>query len=120
MTGLFISERGGENKTSVAAKKLSIFIGINTLDMIKIDVEGAEIQVLDDIITQDKLEQSNRYIIEYHHRINGAKSDFSKFLKHFEDKNYEYNIKATFNKTGFFQDILINIYKDENIAKLNI
>lgn len=116
MKGSFISVRGGENKISVTTKKLSTFIDVNTFDMIKVDVEGAEIQVLDDLVTQGKLEQSDRYIIEYHHRLNGAKSDFSKFIKHFEDKNYDYNIKANFHKTGSYQDILIDLYKNENIA----
>jgi len=114
LKGLFISARGGENKITVTTKKLSTFIDVNTFDMIKIDIEGAEVQLLDDLVTQGKLEQSDRYIIEYHHRINEAKSEFSKFIKPFEDKNYEYYIKATFNKTGSFQDILINLNK--NIA----
>ena len=112
MKGSFISERGGDNKISVAIKKLSSFIDTNTFDMIKIDVEGAEIQLLDDLITEDKIEQSDRYIIEYHHRIDEAKSEFSTFIKPFEDKNFEYNIKASFKPAESFQDILINLNKN--------
>jgi FkbM family methyltransferase len=115
LVGSFIKERGGKNKITVKTQKLSSFINTNVFDLIKIDIEGAEIEVIDDLATQGKLEQCERYIIEYHHRINREKSKFSHFLKHFEDTNYEYNIK-TFGDIGSFQDILLNLYKDENIA----
>lgn len=116
LVGSFIRERGGENKIIVKTQKLSSFINDNVFDLIKIDIEGAEIEVLDDLVTQGKLKQGQRYIIEYHHRINREKSKFSHFLKHFEDANYEYNVKTNFGDMGSFQDILLRIYKDENIA----
>ena len=63
-------------------------------------------------ISEGKINQINQYLIEYHHRINGAKSDFSVFIKHFEDNNYEYNIRTGFTLMGYFQDIFLNVYKD--------
>ena len=112
LKGSFISERGGENKIIVETQKLSKIINTNVFDLIKIDIEGAEIQVIEDLISEGKINQINQYLIEYHHRINGAKSDFSVFIKHFEDNNYEYNIRTGFTLIGDFQDVFLNVYKD--------
>lgn len=116
LSGSFISERGGKNKIIVKTQKLSDIIDAEKFDLIKIDIEGAETQVIENLITEGKIGQSNRYIIEYHHRINGEKSHLSNFIKHFENNNYEYNIRSNFSRIGGFQDILLHIYKDENIA----
>ena len=66
-----------------------------------------------DLLESGKMSQSDRYIIEYHHRIESAKSNLSEFIKFFEDQNYEYNIRSDFSEIGSFQDILLSFYKDE-------
>lgn len=115
LIGSFISERGGENEIRVKTRKLSEIINNEEFDLIKMDIEGSEIQVIKDLISERKINQIKRYLIEYHHRISGIKSNFSYFIKCFEDNNYEYNIRTNFNQTGDFQDVFLDIYMEENI-----
>jgi len=113
LVGSIHKTRGGDNKITVNCKKLSSYIGTSHFDLLKMDIEGAEMGVLQDLITENKLKQSDRYIIEYHHKIHGARSEFSKFISPFEKNDFEYSIRTNFNELGNFQDVLLNIYKDE-------
>ncbi|MCM2303037.1 MAG: hypothetical protein NDI80_10485, partial [Flavobacteriaceae bacterium] len=65
-----------------------------------------------DLVKTNKINNSKNYIIEYHHKINNNKSALSSFIKPFEESGFDYNIKSSFNKIGAFQDILLNIYKE--------
>ncbi|SEA89061.1 methyltransferase, FkbM family [Flavobacterium gillisiae] len=107
-----IAERGGEENFKIESDKLSNYLN-DTIDLIKIDIEGSENQVLNDLVLSDKIKSTKNYIIEYHHRINNRKSSLSSFIKPFEESGFEYNIKSSFYATGVFQDILLNIYKEK-------
>lgn len=106
-----IKERGGEKVIKIQTQKLSSYMN-DVVDLVKIDIEGSEIQVLKDLVETNKINNSKNYIIEYHHKINNNKSTLSSFIKPFEESGFDYNIKSSFNKIGAFQDILLNIYKE--------
>ena len=116
LTGSMIKARGGNHKIIVQSQKLSSFIGSAEFDLIKIDIEGAEIFVIEDLVAEGKLNQSERYFIEYHHRINRDKSNLSKFIKCFEDNHFEYNIRSDFSKIGSFQNIFLDFHRDNDIV----
>jgi FkbM family methyltransferase len=110
--------RGGNTQNYVDSIKLSNFIknnDIQKIDLIKMDIEGAEIDVIKDLSESGKLTITNNFIIEYHHKIGGnQKSKLSSFLKTFEDHGFEYQISASYkplNSRNKFQDILIYFYK---------
>lgn len=105
-----IAERGGHETFKIESDKLSNYLN-STIDLIKMDIEGSENQVLNDLVFTNKIKNAKNYIIEYHHRINNEKSSLSAFIKPFEDAAYEYNIKSSFYRIGVFQDILLNFYK---------
>ncbi|MEL1240153.1 FkbM family methyltransferase [Flavobacterium flavipallidum] len=105
-----LKERGGQNNIKIQAHKLSSYLN-DTVDLIKVDIEGSENQLLIDLVSSGKINNSKKYIIEYHHKINNKKSSFSTFIKPFEDSGFEYNIKTSFPKIGAFQDVLLYIYK---------
>jgi FkbM family methyltransferase len=107
------SERGGKSSEHVQAMKLSKFIKHDCFDLIKIDIEGAEPKVLHDLVSESKLLNSSRYIIEYHHRV-GTKhsSSLADFIKAFEQKGFGYNIKASYSTLGGFQDVILHFYKE--------
>jgi len=105
------NNRGGERSVSIETKKLSEFIGDKTFDLLKMDIEGAEDNVIDDLTNSKKINQIEQYIIEYHHKIQGSVSKMSLFLKPFEEAKFEYNILASFGKLGSFQDIILKFYK---------
>ena len=112
LVGSIIPERGGNKKLEVPAKKLSQFIKeLGEVDLVKMDVEGAEVNILNDLVESGCLGDVKEYIIEYHHNLGSTNSKLSSFLLIFEDFGYCYNIKANFKRTRSFQDVLIHFYK---------
>ncbi len=94
----------------VASRKLSEFIQGPT-DLVKLDVEGAEHEVLADLISSRKIEFVKEMVIEYHHRIRDERSCMAKFLDQLERAGFEYQIHALLyprRSSDPFQDILIS------------
>ena len=111
LVGSRIKNRGGENNLKVQSKKLSNFIGKKNFDLIKIDVEGSEFQILNDLVDTNKINQIKFYIIEYHHNIEASGFHLSSFLKDFEDNKFKYNVKSKFNEINSYQDIMLYFFK---------
>ena len=121
LLGSVNQERGGGNEMRVRATRLSTYLKqYGEVDLVKMDVEGAELQILADLLESDAIGIPKEYIIEYHHNINEDKSVLASFLRKFETNGYSYNIKATFGAIDTFQDILIHFYrKDVQAVKKN-
>jgi len=112
LVGSINKKRGGTNELKVSAKKLSSYLkDVEEVDLIKIDVEGAEINIIKELLETKTLNKVKEYIIEYHHNMGEDKSNLSSFLAVFETNGYNYNIKTNFKKINSFQDILIHFYK---------
>jgi FkbM family methyltransferase len=77
----------------VPARRLSEFID-RQVDYLKLDVEGAELRVLQELSESGKLQHIHQMAIEYHHRIPGEASTLSVFLRILEDNGFEYQIVA--------------------------
>ena len=116
LTGSFFESRSGENKIVVEVKKLSSYIHEEKIDILKMDIEGAEMSVVDDLVKNGKLKLINRYLVEYHHRIKGMKTELSSFLKYFIDNDFKYNIRTDFKTIGDFQNIFLNIYQNDEVS----
>lgn len=97
----------------VPAKKLSDYI-TGEVDYAKIDVEGAEHDVLSDLIAANKLTQIKQLFIEYHHHIRGGENRLGEFLSLLERHGFGYQLSspgvANPPKAGKFQDVLIYAY----------
>ena len=66
--GTIVFEHKGWTSIPIKTTKLSNYIGdLTTIDLMKIDVEGAEIQVIDDLLQTGLLNIPSQYIIEYHY-----------------------------------------------------
>jgi len=111
-------ERMPKDKTRVDCVSLSSFIKrkrLKQIDFAKMDIEGSEQEVVDDLNSSGLLKNIPRYTIEYHHKIGDKhKSGLSKFLKPFEDNKFEYQIDTRcnpINSEDKFQDILIYFYR---------
>jgi FkbM family methyltransferase len=112
LVGSIKAERGGSNELKIDAQKLSNYLkNIETVDLIKMDVEGAEVNILSDLFDSSTIHKAKEYIIEYHHNMNDDKSILSSFLQKFELNGFSYNIKANFRFINSFQDILIHFYR---------
>ncbi len=105
------NDRGGNHKISIEAALLSEFLQ-STCDLLKIDVEGAEWLILDDLKQQVPLVKNIRQLVlEYHHKINQEPSRLTSFLGFFEGNGFEYNIRANYKNEGDFQDLVLNFYR---------
>lgn len=104
---------------SVPARRLSSFI-TGDVDFLKLDVEGAELRVLQELAHSGKIGCIRQMVVEYHHKIPGEPSAMSSFLHVLEESGFEYQI-VTY---GFsvavperFQDIMVYAYRPKAAAK---
>ena len=108
-----LKERGSGEGIEVDVVKLSDSID-RTVDFLKIDVEGAEDLVLDDLVASGKLSLVSQMVIEYHHHIVKDTDRLSRFLKILEDHNFGYQIEGSSQppyKRMEFEDIMISAYQ---------
>jgi len=107
------SSRSTGEQVVVPARRLSTFID-TTIDLLKLDIEGAELRVIDELAASGKIDGIRQIIIEYHHKIPGEPSSMSRILRILESRGFEYQISAS----GFplaqperFQDVMIYAYQ---------
>jgi FkbM family methyltransferase len=112
LSSSMLRQRDGKNVVDIQTGRLSDFVQNASFDLIKMDIEGAETQVLNDLVSTNKLGNAERYIVEYHHKIDEKKSSLSTFVNPFEEIGFEYNLRTTYQQTGEFQDVLLNFYRD--------
>ncbi len=101
------------SEISVNSARLSEYID-GPIDLLKLDVEGSEFVVMNDLIASGKIAQVGQMMIEYHHLIGSEHSQFGGFLRLLEDAGFEYLIDGSFDRTaanGQFQGILIKAYR---------
>jgi FkbM family methyltransferase len=97
----------------VNAGKLSHYID-GPVDLLKLDVEGAEFDVMTDLKHSGKISQIRRMVIEYHHKIGAQASCLARFLALLEEEGFEYQISGgcdPITSQNVFQDILIGAYR---------
>lgn len=112
LVGSILNARGGKNKIEIQGKKLSGFLlKYDKVDLIKIDVEGAEHEIIEDLYDNNLLHLADNYLIEYHLNIKDNSSSLAQFLGKFEECGFKYNIKTSYKKLGKFQDVFIHFYK---------
>lgn len=74
-------------KISVQGQKLSDFLNNKKIDILKIDIEGAENKVIEDLVHHNILNSVDEIIIEYHYQITGSATQLKDFLLSFENFN---------------------------------
>lgn len=112
LKGSIISKRGGRRCVKVPSKRLSDFFE-EEVDLVKMDIEGAEKEVIHELVRNKRIGIPKTYLIEYHHNIPGQDSEMGDFLSQFEDQGYQCSIKAGFNHHGEFQDVFLSCSKRE-------
>ena len=115
-------EREGQPQrgTEVQVVRLSKYID-RPVDLLKIDVEGAEGMVLEDLAAAKKLVMVKQMIIEYHHHLRKDVDALSKFLRILEDHGFGYQIETSRsafarvahppNEKMAYQDVAIFAYR---------
>lgn len=64
------------------------------LDLLKLDVEGSEQAILDDLAESGKLKRIRRIILEYHHHVQPDEDELGRFLLLLEKSGFGYHLCA--------------------------
>lgn len=106
------SERLSMHKISVPCEKLSDYI-TEPVGLLKLDIEGSEMQVLRDLVDTKKINLVSHLLIEYHHHIRQEEDNISELFSLVEKLGFGYQIRAGIQPPMSrleFQDILISAY----------
>ena len=68
---------------------------LGPVDLLKLDVEGAEYRVLCDLLSSGEAQSIKQIVIEYHHRMENERSCLADFLRQLEQAGFEYQIHAS-------------------------
>jgi len=103
-----------KHKKTISAINLSSHID-DFVDLLKIDIEGAELDVIKDLDDKDKLKYIDQIFIEYHHHmINNNSDNLSELLSILEKNSFGYqfntNVSLPFKKY-YHQNIVVFAYK---------
>ncbi len=77
----------------VETVRLSTFIQ-EEIDLLKMDVEGAEIAVISELAETGKLRLINEMFIEYHHHLKSDEDNLSRMLRPLEENGFGYQISS--------------------------
>lgn len=104
--------------TEVPAVRLSTFVD-RPVDFLKLDVEGAELDVLRDMQRRGKLRLVEQMVIEYHHHIAGDDDQLSTLLRILEDEGFGYQVMPGDRRPperGRFQDVILYGYRKQHAS----
>lgn len=102
-------ERLPKDKVRVKTDVLSKYIP-KDLDLLKMDIEGAEEEVIPELSKHMSLRKVRYLVFEYHHHIDLNKDSFSNILGYLERNGFGYQIVSKLRspvKQLIFQDILV-------------
>jgi FkbM family methyltransferase len=87
------------------------------VDLLKMDIEGSEHVVIDELARSGKLRLIKKMVVEYHHNMHPDQPGLAGFLGVLEQNRFGYQVRAShpnFNAgTGKFQNIIIFAYNQE-------
>jgi FkbM family methyltransferase len=86
------------------------------VDLLKMDIEGAEMGVMQEVAAAGALKGVRAIVIEYHHHIR-SEDGLSEMLRLLEDHSFRYDVGAELPpKPGKFQDILLRAYEKQSCS----
>jgi len=109
-----VLSRGGGQTISVPARPLSIFIE-GEVDLLKLDIEGMEGPVLEELAASGKLFNIRQAIIEVHHNLPEAPHNLSSVLHILESAGFRYNVIDAYPRSGqcgTVQDVMIRAKRE--------
>jgi FkbM family methyltransferase len=101
--------RAQGRQITVPSRRLSDYIE-GPIDLLKLDVEGAEHRVICDLVQSGKIGWIRQMIVEYHHNMPGQPTQLADFLRTLESCGLHYQISSSVSsitKRDLFQDIMV-------------
>ena len=88
------------------------------VDFLKVDVEGAEQIVIEDMERAGKLESIARMAVEYHHHVDPDDDALGGMLDALERSGFGYQLEARLDRspgsrTRHFQNLLVHAYRKD-------
>ena len=114
--GLFADPRASRSIT-VEADVLSRHIDTE-IDLLKLDIEGAEEMVLRELVQANKLRHCRHIVCEYHHHIDATADRLSHTLALFEQAGFGYQLAAHSDRPAGqdkYQDVVIYAYRKTSL-----
>jgi FkbM family methyltransferase len=101
-------------KKEVACTKLSNYL-TQLVDFLKMDIEGAETVVIEELERSGTLKNVKEMVLEYHHHMTPNDDQFSKILGILERNNFGYQVRAGGKMTdyskGSQQFLIVHAYQ---------
>ena len=118
--GLQASAKRDFQKKEITVRQLSLswyLKDFKKVDLLKLDIEGSEFEVMEDLDKSKRLKIIDRLVIEVHHNKKGSKS-LARLLTILEKNNFQYYIDSSLTPLNNYQDMLITAYsKRKNVQK---
>lgn len=106
------SDRLPGTATSVQQRRLSQLVA-EDVELLKLDVEGAEDDVVAELVDSGGIWQIRQLVVEYHHQLDPARDFLGPFLERLGEQGFRYQIGARENIAArgsgkpVFQDVLV-------------
>ncbi len=84
---------GGGERARVPMRRLSGFLD-EEVDLLKIDIEGAEREVLPELAAAGKLRRARQIHLEYHHHLSPDEDRLSETLRLLEEHGFGYRVSG--------------------------
>jgi FkbM family methyltransferase len=107
---------GGHKRTIVDGVKLSEFVNGTQVDLVKLDVEGAEGPVMRDLADSGAIRKIKQFVVEYHHHVDQRRAKLGDFLSLLTGAGFDYQIGAVWaspQARDEFQDIMVHAFRSE-------
>jgi FkbM family methyltransferase len=107
-----VKERFAGESRQVRCVALSGFIKDSVVDLLKMDIEGAEMDVMLELEASGVLQNINEMAMEFHHHIKPEEERFSEMLRLLDEHSFGYDVAAILpGVPGRFQDIRLRVYR---------
>ena len=112
--GLF-ADRRTSREISVEVDVLSSYVDAE-IDLLKLDIEGAEEMVLEELAHSGKLRSIRNIVCEFHHHIDRGEDHLSRTLAVLEQAGFGYQLGAHAERPAgqrVYQDVVIYAYRKD-------
>jgi FkbM family methyltransferase len=106
-------ERLAGTQTTVRQRRLSDLIS-DDVDLLKLDVEGAEDDVLADLSDSGAIARVRQLVVEYHHHLDPERDFVDGFLAKLRQQGFRYQLSASEPPATLepqFQDVLVHAFR---------
>ncbi len=104
-------------QTTAEQRRLSEFLDGQVVDLLKLDIEGAEQEVVEELADSGAIECVQQLIVEYHHQLDPDRDSIGSFLERLRDLGFHYQLSAhelirdRDTLEPKFQDVLVHAYR---------